>query len=232
MHRLATFAWHTPAPTSVDEELALFDDGSAWLVVRAPRVATAAIGTYRFEPVEADRLALAAAGPGPVDFDLLHRPTGGARTALMAVADRVASGARAEPEAVAAFSVQALDSPVSGSLALSLAVVASGVRPVEFRLDPEASSVVFGHAGQTVSWSDLPSLAAGFVSPDAVELGGVRRTARIEPGAYGAIAFDLPVADGASDVLARLAGWLLSGPPDEDGTGRFAVSTDEAPVHG
>jgi len=231
VRRLATFAWHTPAPTSVDEELALFDDGSAWLVVRGPRVADAAIGTYRVEPIEADRLALVAAGPGRVDFDLLHRPSRGARSALMAVADRVAAAARKMPDAVATFYVQALDTPASGSLGLSLSVVASGVRPVEFRLDPGASSVVFGHAGKTVSWSDLPSLAAGFVTPDAVELGGVRRTARIEPGDYGAIAFDLPPAAGASEVLARLAGWLSSGPPDEDEPGRFDVSTDEAPVH-
>ena len=236
MRRLATFSWQTPAPTAVDEELALFDDGSAWLVVRGPRAASPAIGTYRCEPAEADRVLLAAAGPGPVLFDLLHRPADGVQAALMAVADRVASAARETPDAVATFSVRGLEpagsgpEATAGSLALSLLAVASGTRAVEFQLDPEASAVLFEDPGQTLTWSDLPRLAAGFVTPDAVELGGVRRTARIKPGDYGAIAFDVRAPAGASAVVARLAGWLTSGPPDAPGPGRFGVSTANAPV--
>lgn len=231
MRRLATFAWQTPAPTSVDEELAIFDDGSAWLVVRGPRTATPAIGTYRCEPTKADHRALGAAGPGTVQFDLLHPPASGADAKLLAIADRVAAAARKAPDAVATFYVRQLEPGASGPLALSLQVVASGTRAVEFRLDPEGSSVLFGRGGQTLSWSDLPRLASGFVTADAVELGGVRRTARIEPGDYAVIAFDLSVPSGASNVAVRVAGWLSSSPPDEDVPGRFDVSTDEAPVN-
>lgn len=236
MRRLATFAWRTPAPTSVDEELAIFDDGSAWLVVRGPRTATPAIGTYRCKPARADHRALSSAGPGTVQFDLLKPPAGGADAKLAAVANRVVGAAREAPDAVATFYVRALDSSgsgagsASGARALLLLVVASGTRAVEFRLDPGASSVLFGRDGQTLTWSDLPRLASGFTTADAVELGGVRRTARIEPGDYGAIAFDLPAPAGASDASARLAGWLTSAPPDEHQPGRFGLLTDEAPL--
>jgi hypothetical protein len=230
VRRLATFAWQTPAPTSVDEELAIFDDGSAWLVVRGPRTDAPAIGTYRCEPPKADHRALSAAGPGSVRFDVL-KPAGGDDAKLRAVADRVAAAARAVPDAVATFYVQQLEQDAPGPLALSLQVVASGTRAVEFRLDPDGSSVLFGRGGHTLSWADLPRLASGFVTEDAVELGGVRRTARIEPGDYAVIAFDLPAPPGASNVAVRVAGWLSSGPPDEDEPGRFDVSTEEAPVH-
>ena len=236
VHRLATFTWQTPAPTSVDEELAIFDDGSAWFVVRGPRTATPAIGTYRCEPAKADHRALASAGPGTTRFDPRQPAAGGADAKLRATADRVASSARETPDAVATFYVRALDSGgsgrVSGSgpLALSLQVVASGTRAVEFRLDPEGSAVLFGHDGQTLTWSDLPRLAAGFVTPDAVELGGVRRTARIKPGDYGAIAFDVRAPAETSTVAVRLAGWLTSAPPDDPPPGRFGLSTPDAPI--
>jgi len=63
-----------PDPTSVDEELALFDDLSAWLAVRGSRTLAPSVGTYGCEPAAADRDALLAAGPGPMDFDLFHPP--------------------------------------------------------------------------------------------------------------------------------------------------------------
>jgi hypothetical protein len=229
VRRAATFAWQTPAPTSVDEELAIFDDGSAWLVIRGPRTATPAIGTYRCLPAKADHRALGAAGPGTVQFDLLH-PASGADAKLLAIADRVAAAAREAPDAVAMFYVRGSGS-ASGPLAVSLQVVASGTRPVEFRLDPAASSVLFGRGGQTLSWSDLPRLASGFVTADAVELGGVRRTARIKPGDYAAIAFDLPAPAGASVVSVRVAGLLSSVLPDEKLPQPYSLMTDEAPLH-
>ncbi len=230
MRRVATFVWQTPPPTSVDEELAIFDDGSAWLVVRGPRTSTPAIGTYRCELDRADQDSLAAAGPGPVHFDLLQPPSSADRAAVMAVADRVVAAARKAPDAVATFSVRELESGPSGTLALSLLVVASGNRAVEFELDPKASSILFGQDGRTLSWSDLPELPAGFATPDAVELGGVRRRARIEPGEYGAIAVDVRAPDGATAASARLAGWLTSAAPDEPPPGRFGLVTDDTPL--
>lgn len=230
MRRLATFSWTTPAPTSIDEELAVFDDGSAWLVVRGPRAATPAIGTYRCEPAPTDRDSLAAAGAGPVVFDLLEASPSADRVALMVVADRVAAAARDLPYAVATFYVQDLELVAPGSLALSLLVVGSGDRAVEFELDPDRSSLLFDQAGQTLSWSDLPGLPAGFTTPDAVELGGVHRRARIEPGEYAAIAIDVPGPALATSVSARLAGWLSSALPDELHPGRFELLTGDAPL--
>jgi hypothetical protein len=148
----------------------------------------------------------------------------------MAAADRVAGAARALPDAVATFYVRQLEPGASAPLALSLQVVASGTRAVEFRLDPAGSAVLFGRGGHTLSWSDLPRLSSGFVTADAVELGGVRRTARIEPGDYAVIAFDLPAPAGASAVSVRVAGWLSSAPPDKPPPGRFGVDTEEAPI--
>jgi hypothetical protein len=223
--RLATFAWRTPAPTSVDEELAIFDDRSAWLVVRGPRTAQPAIGTYRYEPAQADHRALADVGPGTTQFDLLKPPGGDADAQLRGIADRVAAAARRQPDAVATFSVAGSG---SGTLAVSLFVVASGTRAVEFRLDPEASSILFGRAGQTLSWSDLPRLASGFTTADAAELGGVRRTARIEPGDYAAITFELAAPAGTTAISARLAGWLSPALPDDTQPGRFELLTEDA----
>ena len=230
MPRLATFRWRAPGPTSVDEELALFDDDSAWLVVRGSRTLAPSVGTYRCEPAEADRDALLAAGPGPVEFDLLDPPPDPATAALMAVADRVAAAARATPDAVATFHTRPLGLPADGSLALSLLVVASGARAVEFELDPASSSVQFSHDGQPVGWCDLPDLPSGFVTRDAAGLGGVRRRAHVEPGAYGAIAFDVPAPAGGSAVSTRLVGWLVETLPDDPMPGRFRVQTEDAPI--
>ena len=108
--------------------------------------------------------------------------------------------------------------------------MAAGTRAVELELDPEASSILLGADGRSVTWSELPDLPAGFVSPAAVELGGVRRRARIEPGAYGAIALDVPPAAGATVVSARIAGWLAEGFPDDPLPRPFSVRTAEMPL--
>ncbi len=230
MPRLATFRWRTPGPTDVDEELALFDDGSAWLVVCGSRSLEPTIGSYRGAVAEADRLALLLAGPGPVDLELLVPPVDRARAALMAVADRVAAAVRTAPVAEAGFHVQSLGTGADGLLHLSLLVVAAGTRAVELELDPQASSILFGADGRSVTWSELPDLPAGFVSPAAVELGGVRRRARIEPGAFGAIALDVPPAAGATVVSARIAGWLAEGFPDDPLPRPFSLRTAEMPL--
>jgi hypothetical protein len=230
VRRLATFRWRTPDPTSVDEELALFDDDSAWLVVRGPRTLEPTIGSYRCEPPEGDRRALIAAGPGPLELDLLNPPADRARAELVAVADRVSAAARATPQAVATFHVQSLGAPAATSLGLSLLVVAAGVRAVEFELDPALSSIQFSHDGRPAQWCDLPDLPSGFATPDAVELGGVRQRARLEPGAYGAIAFDVPTAAGATAVSARVVGWLLEAFPDDPLPRPFSLRTEDTPI--
>ena len=94
MARLATFLWQTPAPTSVDEELALYDDGSVYLVVRRPLHGGPSVGTYKAAPGKGAFDELAATGPGPIQFDLLHTPAP-AVLALMTRAREVADSALA-----------------------------------------------------------------------------------------------------------------------------------------
>ncbi len=230
MRRLATFAWRTPGPTSIDEELALFDDDSARLVVRASRALGPAIGTYRAEPTEADREALLAAGPGPIEFNLLMPPGDQSEAALRAVADRVSDLARQTPEAVATFHARGTGTRADGMSPVSLLVVGSGTRPVQFDIDPAASSVQFSQTGQPTGWVDLPELPSGFVTPDAELLGGIRRRAVLEPGAFGAIAFKVR-ASGATDAVSiRVAGRLSKALPDDDDPGRFSALTEATQV--
>ena len=229
MERLATFHWRTPEPTSVDEELVLFDDGSAWLVVRGSRSLAPAVGTYRASLGEADRRSLLAAGPGPVDFDLLT-PPGEALGSLMALADHVATMVRETPEAVATFHAQSLGWRSDGSLAVSLLVVGSGTRAVQFELDPGASAILFSHGGQVQGWSDLPALRAGFATSGASELGGVGRRAVVEPGTVGAIAFEVPAPAGIAAVAIRVGGRLSEAFPDDPLPAQFSLTTADAAV--
>ena len=214
----------------MDEELALYDDGTARLVVRGSRTLEPAVGTYRSEPNEADRQALAAAGPGPVDFDLLQPLRDAAELALLAVVDRVASAARGAPEAVATFHVQARGVAADGQLALALLVVAAGTRAVEFELDPARSSVQLSRDGQPLGWADLPELPAGFATPDAVALGGIHRRAVIRPGAYAALAFDVVAPATAGAVSLRVAGRLSAALPDDPLPRPFSLMTEDARI--
>jgi len=182
MARLATFEWHTPPPTSVDETLALYDDGSAVFVVHRPRVASATVGSYQAHPGTEDAQLLAAAGPGPVTFDLLA-PVPEAGSELQAAADRVSADSLATPRAVVTFHAHTAGPVDGGRLDVTLLAVAAGTQPVEFELDPTGSSVHFADQdGQAMSWQDLPSLPTGFFTLDAEGLGGVLRPAVVPPG--------------------------------------------------
>jgi hypothetical protein len=231
--RVATFEWHTPPPTSVDEVLALFDDGTAVLVVRSPRDGTAAIGSYGHPVAAEDVVLLTAAGPGPHEFDVLALPPDGPAGALLATADRVASETMATPIAVVTFHAHSPGVSDGGGLRVTLLALATGTQPVEFELDPAASSVQFFAAdGQPKSWQDLPDLPTGFMTPDAGGLGGVVRPAVIAPGVFGAIAFEATLAPGATQVAILAAGWLHSALPDTTVPGRFLVRTALAPIPG
>jgi hypothetical protein len=232
MARSATFEWHTPPPTSVDEVLALYDDGSAVLVLRRPRREGAAIGSYVAHPAADDARLLAAAGPGPVVFDLLAPPPDAA-AALMAAADRVAKDGLATPRAVVTFHAHAAGPASGGTLGATLLAVAGGTVPVEFELDPRSSSVqFFDTGGQPLSWHDLPELPTGFMTSDAEGLGGVLRPAVVKPGAYGAIAFDTKPPAGAASVSILVAGWISDAFPDATDPERFQVRTAAAPIPG
>ena len=68
MERVASVRWQSPPPTSVDEELAAYADGSVWLVVRCSRDRSATIGTWSTTPSAADDAALRALGDVVVDL--------------------------------------------------------------------------------------------------------------------------------------------------------------------
>lgn len=225
MARVASFAWRTPPPTGVDEELAVFDDGSAQLVVRRPRALSAAIGTYEGRADPADVAVLAAAGPGPVVFELLSPPEGDEGARLLEVADRVAAAVRQAPLAVAEFFARPVPSADPGLLSTALQVLASGSRAVEFELDPQALSLHLVQDGQTVAWRELAEPAIGFMTPDAEGLGGLRSAARVEPGRYGAILFTTQAAPGTTSVLLQVRGWLRNALPDDPMPEPFEVRT-------
>ncbi len=230
MDRRATFLWRTPPPTSVDEELAVYDDGTALLAVRGSHTLSPAVGTYLARPVESDLQLLFTAGPDPVTFDLLRPPVDPGSAALMAAADRVAAASLATPRAVATFHTQVREVGADGTLPVWLQVVGSGVQPVEFELDPGLSSVQFRNVGQTIAWVDLPDLPTGFVTPHVEGLGGVRRRAVVKPGAYGSIAFEVALPAGTTAIAVRVAGWLSEALPDDPMPAPFSLEIAEAPI--
>jgi hypothetical protein len=230
VQRVATFEWHTPPPTSVDERLVIYDDATTLLLVRRSREASAAVGTFRCQPDEADLRSLMAVGPGPVMFDLLVPSQDPGTAPLMAIADRVATDGRSKPHAVAEFFARPLGEVHDGTLAASLLVAAAGTNAVEFEVDVPSSAVHFTENGQSVAWQELPDLPTGFVTPDAEGLGGVRRPAYLEPGAFGAIAFEVVAPAGATGLSIQVTGWLREALPDEPMPQRFEARTASAPI--
>lgn len=204
MRRLATVHWHSPEPTSVDEELAAYDDGTVWLAVRGSRDGSATIGSWSVTPPAVDHAALVAAGD--VDVDLL-RPQ-----PVPEIAERLRSAALGAPVATARF----IAAPGGGG-EVTLAAVAAGTRPVRFELDPGALTVHLERAGATLAWYETARPATGFVTQDATGLGGIDRRAEIPPGSFGAIPLRAEGLDGAEgdEVAVQVAGWLADGLPDQ-----------------
>ena len=203
MNRLATVAWQAPPPAVIDEQLVLYDDGTAWLVAR---------------------------GPTPVTIELFsHEPDPG-NAELIAAADRIADVVRRTPRAVATFHVRALQRSGDGVLKLGLMVVASGTTAVQFDLDPERCAVHFSANGGSLSWQEFPELQTGFVRPDASGLGGLNRRAVVSPGAPGALTLSVRPPDGASAVSLQVAGWLSEALPDAPRPERYEVRTAETPI--
>jgi hypothetical protein len=229
VQRVASFYWRTPPPTSVDEELQLYDDGSAHLVVRRPRERTPVIGSYVHQPDKADFAELAKAGADGVTFDL-HTAIPAGIADLQALASRVADEAREKPEATAAFYVRPMGAPADGALSLAVGVVAGGTRVVEFDLDEGKCAVHFVNEGQTAAWYEFPKLETGFITADAEGLGGLGRRAEVKPGAYGVVLVKVPVPAAFSGVFAQVAGSLYEALPDERMGSAFEVRTDETEV--
>ncbi len=204
--------------------MAIFDDGSAWLVVRRPRYSTAAIGCYGCQPAPDDLAALTANGPGSFIIELLgpEQPL----EAIFPVLDRVREQAIASPEAVATFHGRV----IPGERNVALAVVATGERPVQFELAPDRCAVHFFQGGQPLSWQRFPTLDTGFIAPDASGFGGLSREALVPPGGYGIITFAVDVPDGADGVQLQVAGRLRAPLPDEPMPETFEVRTEKADI--
>jgi hypothetical protein len=230
MRRITSFRWQTPAPTSVDEELVLFDDGTTWLVVRGPRREDATIGSFVDRPTDDESGQLTAAGVGPHTVDL-RTPLDPARADLLALAQGVADGCRASPRAIVTFHAHLPAIEADGSPSITLLAIAGGTDPVEFELDPGPSSIHYlDSSGQPMSWQVLPTPQTGFVTPDAEGLGGLHRAALMRPGAYGAITFPSARPEGAASAAILVAGWLRDALPDAPNPERFQVRTALAPV--
>jgi hypothetical protein len=222
---LVKVRWVTPPPSAIDERLLVFDGGRARLEVVRPRVSPAVIGAFEGSVEPPDVQALTAAGP-EVELNVTVADPGAAAVGLLAgqVADRL----RETPLAAASFFVRPYGEPSAGRVLLALGVVGRGTQPVVFELAPEQCAVHFLAGGAPVSWTPLPHLPMGFMTPDAEGLGGVRGRAEVPPGVLGAISVELPVPEGADQVSAQLVGRLHL--PDHSGPADFEVRTESAAV--
>jgi hypothetical protein len=212
MERVGSVRWRTPFPTSVDEELAAYDDGTVWLVVRCSRDGAATVGTWSTTPRPDDHAALAAAGD--VVVELLDPGSG------LEVAEKLRIAALATPLATAQF----LAARGEGET-ITLAAVGGGTRAIEFELDPDTVTVHVEKDDDTTVWFEARKPITGFITPDAAGLGGLGRRAEIAPGAFGAIVLDVPGVGSVTgdDVTVQLSGWLADGLPDQPEPRPFRV---------
>jgi hypothetical protein len=216
---IARIRWESPPPTSVDEELVVYDDSTALLVVRTSRDRSPVIGTWR-TTVAAEDLAV-------LEGQWRHIDVRHSRMldTVAATADRVAAKARETPVATATFHTGVM--PAGG---VALLAVGGGSAPAEFELDVDSVVIHVEDEGTEVGWHRLERLKTGFVSPEPAGLGGVGRPAEIAPGAYGAIALAGPPLDEAVAVAIEFAGYLRDGLREHTSYQRFTIRT--APVHG
>jgi hypothetical protein len=228
--RLADFAWTSPPPTSIDERLVLYDDGTAWLVVRRPRDRSPSIGSYVTRPSDADRDILAAGGPEPRTIDLLGHDQ--PLQALFPALDRICEGARGAPESIATFHGRVVGDAGGGILNIATIVVGGGRRPVEFELDSTRCAAHFFAEGREIGWLEFPELQTGFITSDARGLGGLHRAAIVPPGEHGLVSVALSVPSGADSLSVQVAGWLESTLPDDPSSEPFEVHTAVAPLAG
>ncbi len=214
MQRLVTVRWESPPPTSVDEELAAYDDGTVWLVVRSSRDGAATIGTWSTTPTADEHAALVASGDTTVD---LRHPE-----AASEIAERLRTAALAEPVATARFvAARGTDRSVT------LAALGGGTRPVQFELQPDSMTVHVEVDGATRAWFEASPPLTGFITPDAVGLGGLGWRAEIPPGTLGALVLDVPGIDAVAGdaIVVALSGWLAEGLPDQELPIPFRVRT-------
>ena len=222
MAEIARIRWQSPPPTSVDEELAVYDDATALLVVRTSRDGAPVIGTWTAS-VSPEDLAVLEGQRREVD---LRHPIA---DPVIATADRIAADARETPLATATFHAGVV--PNDG---VALLAVGGGTAAAAFELDVDSVVVHLQNGGTEVAWHQMERLQTGFVSPEPEGLGGVGRPAEIAPGAYGGIALAGPSLDdaGAATVSIEVAGYLRDALPEQTSYQRFTVRTAAVPLPG
>ena len=216
MAETARIRWQSPPPTSVHEELVVYDDGAAYLVVRVARDRSPVIGTWRTSVDSADLAVLAGQ---VLTVDLRHPVL----DQVVSAAERAAGRAREAPVATATFYASVLP---DGEVALL--AVGGGTGPAGFQLDPDSVVVHLEDGdGNEVGWQPMQRLEAGFVSPEPLGLGGVGRPAEIPPGAFGAIALSGPPIERGQGVAAavEVTGRLHDALPEQPSDEHFRVRT-------
>jgi hypothetical protein len=228
VERIARFSWVGSERVFVDEELVIYDDGSAWLVIRGPREQRGPIGTNRAELGAEDLAAVSEFEGKEVVFHLAADgpPSSSEDPHARQLAERIASLCREVPVSLAIFHVLPSGPPAAGKLNIALVAIGGGERPAQFELQSTNCSVHF-HAGrEELGWRECPSFPTGFVTAEAVGLGGIGRPAGIEPGSHGVIAFSVETVEGATSISMRVAGWLRAALPDAEEPARFSTYTD------
>lgn len=216
--------WQSPPPTSIDEELVVYDDGSAYLIVRTARDRSPVIGTWRAGVDDADLAVLAGLMGQQRTVDLRHHEL----DPVLYAAERIAAAARDSPVATATFYASSLP---DGEVALL--AVGGGTGPADFQLDPDSVLVHLEQAdGTEVGWHPMQRLETGFVSPEPQGLGGVGRPAEITPGAYGAIALAGPAIERGQgiSVAVEVTGRLHDALPEQPSDEHFRVRTTAVPL--
>jgi hypothetical protein len=224
MATLVTFRWRTRPPSSVDERLAIGDDGRARLQVLRARTFGDTVGTYEGPIEEVEVRELTAAG-SDIELDLTAQDP--QLSAVAVAADRVAQRLLASPLAVAQFFARPIGAvPLPQTLAFC--VLGGGLQPVEFQLDLAACAIYFGSNGKSVASIPLPELPMGFITSEAEGLGGVRQRALVEPGVLGTISLPLEIPDGINELCVRVVGSWFS--PDSESPEDFEARTDPQPL--
>lgn len=221
MARVATVRWRTPRPTSIDEDLAVFDDGTAWLLVRHAGRDPASVGTFRTDLSDDERSVLEGAAP-VLTIDPLELQS---TTGVAATAATVAERARATPHAGARFHARVAAGAAGGAVTVGLAVVGEGDHTVAFELDPSTTVVHFLAGPETLSWVEAPPPPTGFVTAEADGLGGLNGRASVQPGQLGVLTLAVAAPAGCDGMAVQLEGWLVEAVPDAAEPVRFAART-------
>ena len=216
---IARIRWQSPPPTSVDEELAAYDDGTVWLVVRSPRDGTPSIGTWRS--------TLSRGGPGLIDgvrreMDLSHPMP----DPLLIAIERMAAAVREHPVATATFSAAVV--PPGGGLALL--AVGGGLGPAAFELDRDAVVVHLMRSGTEIGWHRPERCRPGSCLPSRPASVASRGRRRSRPARTGPSPCDRPRARRSRRVALEVSGYLRDALPEGAAYRAFSVRTADVPL--